>query len=78
MKVLFKVSNGSQSHLVDVTNDIARDEIKEIKEIKIKECDLESHVDTYVYTWFDEFMESKEKPFWIDQSNRLTIEIIIK
>ena len=37
MKVLFKVSNGSQSHLADVTNDMPCEEIKNIKGIKIKE-----------------------------------------
>lgn len=78
MKILFKVSNGSQSHLVDVTTDIPCDEMRKIKAVKIKECDLESHEGSYVYTWFDAFVESKNRPFWIDQSNQITIEIILR
>jgi len=78
MKIIFKVSNGSQSHLVDVTANIPLDELKTIKEVRIKECDLESHEDSYVYTWFDSFYESKNKPFWVEQSKQITIEIIIQ
>jgi hypothetical protein len=77
MKILIKISNGHQSCLIDVTDEVSDDTIKTVKSIKFKECELETYSDHFVYSWLDLYLEQPNKPFWIAQCDRLLFEVIV-
>lgn len=77
MKILIKISNGHQSCLIDVTNEINDTDKKTAKSIKFKECDLEAYSEHFVYNCIDTYLDQSNKPFWIDQCDRLLFEVVV-
>lgn len=76
-KLLIKVTNGSKIHIENVTHLI--DESGDpnfYRHIKIKETDLERHKDHVIYSWSEEFYNSKSIPDWVLKSQLLEFEVI--
>ena len=52
----------------DITTIVIKNKNKDIKPIKIKECDMESYDNHIIYEWVEEFYDGTKIPLWVTQS----------